>query len=121
MGYDATEVTDLFKFRLKPGDEWRWVPSPTDPEVNKFSDAYRAAQAAAVGLTVADVEADVDGAQEKLNAINVAQRRRLGEEILEAVIEFCKGTPTAEELTALPALERLGFTQWLIGVLNPLL
>lgn len=127
MPFDASEVTDLLKFRLRKvepdGTEtpYRHVPSPTQDEVDKFSDAYRGAQRSAVGITEAEADADKDAYQARLDNLTTMQRRAMGEEILEHVIEFCKGTPSAAELTEMGALERLGFVYWLIGVLSPLL
>lgn len=120
MPFDVSEL-EIFKFRLKEGDEFRYVPSPTQDEIDKFSAAYSGAQYAAAGITEAEAEADSTAYQTKLNGLDKGQRRALREEIVEAVIEFCKGTPTAEELHACGAVEQLMFTDWLIGTLAPLL
>lgn len=120
-GFDAGEITDLFKFRLGKEAEWRWIPEPTDTEMQKFRDAVRGAQFAIVGTTEAEADADPDGFDGKLGALNYAKRRQLSEEVLEHVIEFCKGTPSAQEITAMPALTRLAFAGWLLGVVAPLL
>lgn len=121
MGFDAAKISELFDYILADGTEDR-VPEPTAAEAEGYRDRYTNEQLRLCGLTQEQI--DAEGGSElfdkALAKLTHAQRKELTEIMLEATIEFCKGHPTREQITEMPALTQLGFIVWLVGVLSPL-
>lgn len=122
MAFDAREVSELFDYKLKDGTQGR-VPEPTAAEAEKYRSTFRDEQLSLCGLTNEQVEAE--GGSELLDkalaALTYDQRKHLTETMLEATIEFCKGSPSRDQILDMGALGQLAFINWLVGVLSPLL
>lgn len=122
MGFKADDISELWDYDLgsygKPGR----VPEPTQTEINRFRDAWRDAQLSKCGMTVEQL--DTAGGDtlfaEKLAALTSKERQQIVADVIEIAIEFCKGSPTREEITTMPALQQAGFVNWLIEVMAPL-
>lgn len=121
MGFDATEVSELFDYTLADGTKGR-VPEPTAAEAEKYRDVFRTEQLSLCGLT--DEQVEGEGGSElfdkALAKLTYAQRKQLTETMLEATVEFCKGSPTRDQIVDMPALTQLAFIRWLVGTLSPL-
>lgn len=123
MGYSSSDITDLFDYDFTScGGPKGKTPEPTEAEVEKFRNAVLQAQLLLVGMTIEESEDGTnDEFSKRLAAATYAQKKKLGEDIRESAIEFCKGSPSREEIMELPALQVVGWTGYLLVALSPLL
>lgn len=122
MAFNAKEFTDLYDYDFTAvGGTKGTTPPPSTDEGRKFRDAIRDAQIEAVGLTVTEGTEPADEAiDEGLTKLSQTQRDTLRDDILELVVEFCKGQPSRDEILRLPAIHRVGFVNSILDLSRPL-
>jgi hypothetical protein len=132
MPFDAAKVAEPldFDFSAFEDKDGKPLPKGTIPEPSKdavqsyFKNARKEAQDAGIDATdvidttteegkvalakvFADAEREHPGAMEKLDKAQ-----------LEGVAKLCGGTPTKEEIAALPYRQQRAFFGWLMGELS---
>lgn len=127
MGYSSAEISDLFDYDFTScGGPKGKTPEPTDAEIEKFRNVLLDLQLFMVGMTREEYdedEATKEGAEfsKRLGAVTHEQKRQLGEDLREAIIEFCHGSPSREAIMALPGLQVVGYANHMLTALSPLL
>ena len=112
MGFDAQASVEPLDYDLKPFvDAEGTIPEPTTDHVEALFKAIRE-QAVAAGVTPG---ATREEAIEAFSKIPEDIQRQHSEATLQAVIDFCQGTPSEAEIRALPFRPLQMFTGWLVG------
>lgn len=122
-GFNAAESLDDYAYDFTTvGGPKGQIPMPSAQEVIKFRDQIYAGEAAVTGIEIDSITSE-DKALEydkKLGLLNSAEREQIFASGLEAVIELCKGSPTREQIEALPMPVQVRFVNYVRGLLRPL-
>jgi hypothetical protein len=115
MGFDAAATSPL-DFTFRPhADVNGTIPDPTDDRVREF---FRAIDRLGRELATATDDVDDDNPDRAETIERIVED--VGARELDAVVELCSGTPSREQLKALPHRVQRAFIDWLITELrNP--
>ena len=114
MGFvarDAVEPLD-YDFRDEDGvGPHGTIPEPTSEQIEKLFNAVRGI-AVAAGVQPG---ASRDEAIQAFAGIPEEDQKRHSDAVLDALADFCQGSPTRAEIDALPHRPRNAFLGWLVG------
>lgn len=97
------------------------VPGQTKAEWEEYQEIVRHTQTESMKMLPKGTDPNnltIDQARELMEAADRSVGSRLEEELYEATVKVCKGSPTREELEELPYVHRQGFCIWLTQELN---
>lgn len=122
LAFDASNAVESFDFNLAPyADSKGTVPEPSSDQVAQF---YTDLQTGFEAVLPADRVADYDLSSPtdllKLNlSLTVDETKALYDRHLDTYAAVCQGTPSRDDLEALPFRLRQAFYGALVGWLRP--
>lgn len=139
-GFDAGNVVEPMDWDFtKFGGGKGTIPEPSDVEMERFLRKYRTLMGAVRDEALASVEqaeqeakAEAEGARRGVTLEEARQlmaeidltdegsefARRVSEQMLDIVVGITKGSPSREQISALPNRIRGAFFGWLVGQLT---
>lgn len=116
MGFDAGKAVDAldYDFTAYVDDAKGTIPEPRQAQVDALFDALREVVVASGAEAGATPEAIISGLAGLPEDVVKAQ----SEAMLDALAAFCQGTPSREEIEALPVRPLQAFVGWLVGQLE---
>jgi hypothetical protein len=119
LDYDFTTIKQLrSETREKLQNAKGTIPEPSDKQIQSLIRAQRKA------LTDAGINLDELDPEDATTLIKVAsklteeQQSEVSQRVLQAVVSVCDGSPTEEEITALPQRVQNAFIAWLMKSLT---
>lgn len=121
MGFDARTAVDPLDYTLEPYVEGATgtVPEPTDAALERY---FRTLREIVVEAGISELPEDASDAQVARVFVKLPDDaiETMAEKTREAVIELCQGSPSREQIKALPARPKRAFIDWLTSQLgNP--
>lgn len=114
MGFDAaSQVEPLDWDFTKFGGGKGTIPEPSMSELRAFR--QKLLDLLPSGDSDEADEADVA----RLYSLSPEERDRLNDASVDVVAEFCKGSPSLDEILALPGRIRSAFVDWIIAETRP--
>ena len=112
MGFDAASAVEPLDFDFHPyADAKGTVPEPSQEQVERLFEAIR-------GLAVAagiQPGASREEAIAAFAAIPEEVQKEQARHTLDALVEFCQGSPSREQIEQLPYRPLNAFIGWLVG------
>ncbi|MFI6986024.1 hypothetical protein ACIBSV_46730 [Embleya sp. NPDC050154] len=118
--FDATSVVKPLRWKFDK-DTHGIVPEPSQEAVQEFFEALQAAARKAKVIGADDVITSARDAEEALASIgdDIQAAREINDELEDALVKLCGGSPDRETLKTVPYRVRTKFSQWLMKELRP--
>lgn len=118
-GFDATTAVEALDFNFRPHvDVSGTIPEPSDAQINRFFKDLQALVKQATGSAGA-ITPTPDQTIAWLSALSADQMQESSRATAAAVDRLCSGTPSAEQILALPFRLQQAFIGWLMGMMRP--
>jgi len=115
MGFDAGKFVDVLDYDFTAfGGSKGVVPEPSDKVLLRFQDSMRKGLVE-FGITDAIDITDNAVVMRIIAKLPAEQMSQFLEMQVDALAEFCQGTPTLTELQTMPVRVRNAFAGWLMG------
>lgn len=115
MGFDASKSVDSLDYDFAPWVEASGtIPEPRQEQVDALFDALREV----VTASGAEIGATPDAIISGLAGLPAEVVKTQSDAMLDALEAFCQGTPSREEIEALPVRPMQAFVGWLVGQLE---
>ena len=112
MGFSAESAVEPLDYDLRPYvDAQGTVPEPTHEQVQALFKALRELVVAA-GV---DPGASRDEVIQAFADIPEEQQKAQSDATMQAIVDFCQGSPSKQEIEALPYRPLNAFLGWLVG------
>lgn len=111
-GFDAGKAVDPLDWSLRPYvDATGTVPEPTDTE-------FRAYMRTMKQLTGVDEAATDDELNRRLSGLDDDALQQMTDDLIAALVKLTKGSPSVEQIKAMPQRPQRAFVRWLMQEMN---
>lgn len=116
MGFKPSDAVEALDYDFRPEvDSYGTIPEPTQSDLESLFSDLREIGAKGSMDALASVQPGVDNPGAVLAELPEDLLGNLTGALVAAVAKICKGTPSEDEINALPVRYRQAFLDWLLG------